>query len=63
MHNLRDEMPDMMENPEAAAQWMLTKVCANLGDAKLWPVRLATVKFSDALGTMACMDTDPSVCV
>ena len=48
-------MPDPMEDPEAAAQWMLSKVCTNLGDAKLWPVRLATVKYSDALGPMACM--------
>ena len=58
VHHLRDLMPDMHVDPNGAAQWMLSKVCANLGEAKLWPVKLATVRHSESLGTTACSHQD-----
>ena len=37
-------MPNVDEEPASAADWIMVKVTAALGQAKLWPVRLASVR-------------------
>ena len=61
-HLRPDLMPDPNVDPKESAEWLLPKLIANLGDAKLWPVRLATVRHSDALGLLASSFTFSESC-
>ena len=44
-------MPDAKLDARGAAEWLLPKITTSLGEAKLWPVRLAAVKYADDLGS------------
>ena len=39
----------MPTDAHKAAEWLLPKVIASLGEAKLWPVRLSSVKYAEKL--------------
>ena len=46
MCGLREQIPD---DPKDRINYYLTKVVVSLGEAKLWPVKLATVKHQQSL--------------
>jgi len=41
----------MPEDPRQACLWILNQLTGTLQNAKMWPVKLAGVKFQEALST------------
>ena len=56
MRMLRDEFPDPDAKPHDAAEWIRAKIIGALGQAKLWPVRLAAVRHQEKLSPLILME-------
>ena len=48
-------MPPIETQPLAALKWLLPVMLKDLGQAKLWPVRLAGLKYQETLRTLPLM--------